>query len=184
MINHIHVTFYLITYSFSLNKFTCSTFYYFQVAPIWWFLPGKEINYLTNLSSKEMIFVYQNLLSFNIKIFYFINFCVDEILFWNVFFVGLAFYGPLAFHNFHLQPDKHCDWQVWTLEKGIPRGIIGLNHLSKFVCTQWAVWLMYSSSWILVGWKFYSLINNNASSAFTNLYNVKFWDYNSISYFF
>ena len=74
--------------------------------------------------------------------------------------------------------------KIVTLEKGIPRGIIGLNYLSKFLCTQWAVWLMYSSSWILVGLKFFSLTNNKASSVFTNLYYVKFWDSNSISYFF
>ena len=59
-----------------------------------------------------------------------------------------------------------------TLEKGIPRGIIGLNYLSKFVCTQWAVWLMYSSSRILVGWKFYFLTNNNASSGIITLYLI------------
>ena len=64
---------------------------------------------------------------------------------------------------------------ITSLEKEIPRVILGLNYLSKFVCTQWAVWLMYSSSWILVGWKFFSLTNNNASSVFTNLYYVKFY---------
>ena len=69
---------------------------------------------------------------------------------------------------------------ICLLEKGIPRGIIGLNYLSKFVCTQWAVWLMYSSSWILVGWKFYCLTNSNASSVYTNLCTVLTSDEKSI----
>ena len=28
---------------------------------------------------------------------------------------------------------------IIILEKGMPRGRIGLNYLSKFVCTKWAV---------------------------------------------
>ena len=38
-----------------------------------------------------------------------------------------------------------CDHRYWkvlitqTIEVEIPRGRIGLNYLSKFVCTKWAV---------------------------------------------
>ena len=82
--------------------------------------------------------------------------------------------------------NRKCIWRRCcapshsTLEKEIPRGRIGLNYLSKFVCTQWAVWLVYSSSWIVVGWKFYCLTNSNALSVYTNLCTVLTSDKKSI----
>ena len=62
----------------------------------------------------------------------------------------------------------YCERKVFVIEVEIPRGRIGLNYLSKFVWIKWAVWLMYSSSWILVWWKFYCLTNSNASSIYAN----------------
>ena len=108
-----------------------------------------------------------------------------KVCLWFAFNFLMRFHDYLDFNIKYLIFTLNFKIRIWnflrynkdkTLEKGIPRGIIGLNYLSKFVCTHWAVLLMYSSSWILVGWKFYSLTNNYASSVFTNLYYVKFWD--------
>ena len=55
-----------------------------------------------------------------------------------------------------------------ALNKSLYRPRLRPNYLSKFVCTQWTVWLVYSSSWILVNWKFYCLTNSNTSSVYTN----------------
>ena len=73
-----------------------------------------------------------------------------------------------------------CIHKVHTLDNWIYRPILRPNYLSKFVCTQWAVWLVYSSFWILVGWKFYCLTNSNASSVYTNLCTVQTSDEKSI----
>ena len=50
----------------------------------------------------------------------------------------------------------------------------------EHVCTQWAIWLMYSSSWILVGWTFYCLTNSKALSVYTNWCTVLTSDKKSI----
>ena len=70
-------------------------------------------------------------------------------------------------------------WPKWITNK-IYRPRLRPNYLSKFVCTQWAAWLVYSSSWIVVCWKFYSLTNSNALSVYTNLCTVLTSDDKSI----
>ena len=85
-----------------------------------------------------------------------------------IFFTFTTYNLKLGFLKFQ----KFFSSLLSTIEVEIPKGRIGLNYLSKFVWTQWAVWLMYSSSWILVGWKFYCLTNSYASSIYANLCTV------------